>query len=131
MGLSSSLFVEAMTNSFIIHLRLPGIRLRTFIESSRTGIISHSNSLKALFFIVAMTMVSIPADADVRLPRIFGDHMVLQRGMKLPVWGWADAGEKLTLTLKGRGLDIKSTPPPTVAENGGVNCLCSRPAAPT
>ena len=116
MGLSSSLFVEAMTNSFIIHLRLPGIRLRTFIESSRTGILSHSNSLKALFFIVAMTMVSIPADADVRLPRIFGDHMVLQRGMKLPVWGWADAGEKLTLTLKGRGLDIKVD---TTADGGG------------
>ncbi|MDP6207710.1 MAG: hypothetical protein QGG01_05355, partial [Roseibacillus sp.] len=105
-----------MTNSLLSHLRLLGIRFRTFLESSRTEILSHSSSLKALFILVAMAMVIIPADADVRLPRIFGDHMVLQRGMKLPVWGWADAGEKLTLTLKGRGLDIKID---TTADGGG------------
>src|SRR6478672_656646 len=35
--------------------------------------------------------------ADVKLPAIFGDHMVVQRGMKVPVWGSADAGEKVTV----------------------------------
>ena len=70
----------------------------------------------ALFILVAMTMVSIPAAADVRLPRIFGNHMVLQRGVKLPVWGWADAGEELTLTLKGRNLNITVG---TTADGGG------------
>ena len=38
------------------------------------------------------------ARADVKLPAIFGDHMVLQRGVKVPVWGTADAGEKVTVT---------------------------------
>jgi sialate O-acetylesterase len=37
--------------------------------------------------------------ADVKMPAIFGDHMVLQQGTKLPVWGWADAGEKVTVTV--------------------------------
>ncbi|HEX4140880.1 MAG TPA: sialate O-acetylesterase, partial [Candidatus Methylacidiphilales bacterium] len=37
--------------------------------------------------------------ADVKMPAIFGDHMVLQQGAKLPVWGWADAGEKVTVTV--------------------------------
>ena len=33
--------------------------------------------------------------AAVRLPAIFGDHRVLQRDMKAPVWGWADPGVNL------------------------------------
>ena len=37
--------------------------------------------------------------ADVRLPSIFGDHMVLQQDATLPVWGWADPGEKITISF--------------------------------
>ncbi len=37
--------------------------------------------------------------ADIKLPAIFGDHMVLQRGQKVPVWGTADAGEKVTVSI--------------------------------
>jgi sialate O-acetylesterase len=37
--------------------------------------------------------------ADVKLPAIFGDHMVLQQEASLPVWGTADAGEKVTVTV--------------------------------
>ncbi len=33
------------------------------------------------------------------MPTIFGDHMVLQQGTKLPVWGTAAAGEKVTVTV--------------------------------
>jgi sialate O-acetylesterase len=39
--------------------------------------------------------------ADVRLPHIFGDHMVLQREKPVRVWGWADTGEKVTVTIGG------------------------------
>ena len=39
------------------------------------------------------------ASADVRLPAIFGSHMVLQQTTKIPVWGWADAGEAVTVTV--------------------------------
>ncbi len=41
------------------------------------------------------------ASADVRLPSVFGDHMVLQREMPVPVWGWAAPGEKVTVTFAG------------------------------
>ena len=37
--------------------------------------------------------------AEVKLPAIFGDHMVLQGGAKLPVWGTAVPGETVTVTL--------------------------------
>ena len=39
------------------------------------------------------------AMADVRLPHILSDHMVLQRDRPIPVWGWAAPGEDITVTL--------------------------------
>jgi sialate O-acetylesterase len=38
------------------------------------------------------------ARAEVKMPAIFGDHMVLQRNGAVPVWGWADAGEEILVT---------------------------------
>ena len=39
------------------------------------------------------------ARADVHMRAIFGDHMVLQQSIKLPVWGKADLGEKVAVTV--------------------------------
>lgn len=51
----------------------------------------------------AVTLSAVSAvQADVRLPNIFGDHMVLQRDQPNPVWGKADAGEKVTVTIGGQ-----------------------------
>jgi sialate O-acetylesterase len=38
---------------------------------------------------------------DVRLNGLFTDNMVLQRGRPIPVWGWADSGEKVTVEFRG------------------------------
>jgi sialate O-acetylesterase len=38
--------------------------------------------------------------ADVKLPVFFSDHMVLQRDGKAPIWGTADAGEKVTVRFR-------------------------------
>ncbi len=46
--------------------------------------------------------------ADVKMPNIFGDHMVLQQDVKIPVWGWADAGEDVTVTLGDRSAKTKA-----------------------
>ena len=37
--------------------------------------------------------------ADVSMPYIFSSNMVLQRGMEIPVWGWASPGERINITL--------------------------------
>ena len=39
--------------------------------------------------------------ADVTLPAIFSNHMVLQQDAKIRVWGWASPGEMVTVTLAG------------------------------
>jgi len=37
--------------------------------------------------------------AEVKLPAIFADHMVLQQQLPVPVWGTADVDEKVTITF--------------------------------
>jgi len=46
-----------------------------------------------------LTAIVSPARADVSLNNMFGDHMVLQQGIKNKVWGKADPGEAVTVTL--------------------------------
>ncbi len=42
--------------------------------------------------------------AQVKLPTYFSNHMVLQKGIAIPVWGWATPGEKVTVTLEKSSL---------------------------
>jgi sialate O-acetylesterase len=49
--------------------------------------------------VLAAGLLLLPLHAEVKLPAIFGDHMVLQEGKTLPVWGTAAAGEKVTVTI--------------------------------
>lgn len=44
------------------------------------------------------------------MPALFSDHMVLQRDMPVPVWGWADAGEAVTVTIAGQSKSTKAGP---------------------
>lgn len=47
-----------------------------------------------------------PALAKIKLPHVFTDHLVLQREAEAPVWGWADAGEKVTVTFAGQNKTV-------------------------
>src|SRR5690606_6464342 len=46
--------------------------------------------------------------ADVKLPRLFGDHMVLQRNSPIHIWGWADPGETVAVSLNGQAKQTKA-----------------------
>jgi len=46
--------------------------------------------------------------ANVRLPRLFADNMVLQRDKPVAVWGWADAGEKITVQFDSQSKTAKA-----------------------
>lgn len=50
---------------------------------------------------VAILGVTSSLSANVKMPAIFGDHMVLQQSINLPVWGSADAGEEVSVTVGG------------------------------
>jgi sialate O-acetylesterase len=49
--------------------------------------------------LVSLLAVAGTARADVTLPSLFGSHMVLQRDQGNPVWGWAEPGEEVTVTI--------------------------------
>ncbi|MFI4862535.1 MAG: sialate O-acetylesterase [Phycisphaerales bacterium JB063] len=51
---------------------------------------------------LASLLLSPAALAEVSLPSVIGDHMVLQRGEPVRIWGWADAGERVRVTFAGQ-----------------------------
>jgi sialate O-acetylesterase len=52
-----------------------------------------------LLSLFAALGVAQNAQAEIRLPHVFGDHMVLQRGKPIVIWGWANPGETVTVQL--------------------------------
>jgi sialate O-acetylesterase len=46
--------------------------------------------------------------ADVHLPHIFGDHMVLQRGKPIHIWGSADPGEQVKVTIGEKSVETSA-----------------------
>ncbi|MGL4943621.1 MAG: sialate O-acetylesterase [Thermoguttaceae bacterium] len=48
---------------------------------------------------VATALSATAIWADVKLPAIFSSNMVLQQGRNVPVWGWADPAEEVTVAF--------------------------------
>ena len=51
-----------------------------------------------------------PALAEVRLPRVFGAHMVLQREKPIIIWGWAQPNETVTVRLATAQVRVQANP---------------------
>src|SRR5438045_1089036 len=49
--------------------------------------------------LIVLAVFPLVGRADVTLPAVVGNHMVLQRDLPLPIWGWADPGEEVTVAL--------------------------------
>jgi sialate O-acetylesterase len=57
-----------------------------------------------------LVLGTVSASADVKLPAVLSDHMVLQQQMSVPVWGTADAGEEVTVTFGQQKQDSQGRP---------------------
>jgi sialate O-acetylesterase len=55
-----------------------------------------------VWVVVAILGLPLAGQADVRLHGLFTDNMVLQRDIRVPVWGWAEPGEVVTVEFNGR-----------------------------
>jgi sialate O-acetylesterase len=53
-----------------------------------------------LWLPLALVSLATTTLADVKLPAVFTDHMVLQRDQPVPVWGWADPNEQVIVTFR-------------------------------
>ena len=78
----------------------------------------------ARFLVVCALVLLTLGDvsAALRLPNVFGDHMVLQRDKPVRVWGWADAGAEVKVKFGKAEVGAKAD------ENGKWSC--SLPAMP-
>ncbi len=70
------------------------------------------NFKKNFLLIFSFFILHFSISADVLLPKLISDGMVLQRDVKVNVWGWADANEKVTVTIDGKSVST------TTDENG-------------
>ena len=49
------------------------------------------------YAVIALLLITTPCFADVRLPKILGSHMVLQRESEVKIWGWAEPRENVAV----------------------------------
>lgn len=75
---------------------------------------------KALIYILPLLLLPpvAQARAAVRLPSIFSDNMVLQRGVRAPVWGTAAPGEQVTVRIAGHTVTAKACATRTLPTRG-------------
>ena len=59
-------------------------------------------SATVAFSLIQGVFLAGKSAADVRLPSIISDHMVIQRDASVPIWGWADPGEAVRVSLAGK-----------------------------
>ncbi|MFO8014382.1 MAG: sialate O-acetylesterase [Phycisphaerae bacterium] len=54
-----------------------------------------------LILVLALVPMSVGCaqTAPVRLPEVLADHMVVQRGIEVPIWGWTDPGARVTVRM--------------------------------
>lgn len=66
----------------------------------KRGMKENMKSKNILKFITISILAGLTGlKANVSVPEIFSEHAVLQRGDKTPVWGWADPGESVKVSL--------------------------------
>lgn len=64
--------------------------------------------MKIRFTLLILLLVNAAAFSQVRLARLFSDHVVLQRQKPIPVWGWAKPRETVRATLAGQTQQAKA-----------------------
>lgn len=67
------------------------------------------NGLKSVLIVLCNFLAFHSSFADIRLPELIQDNMVLQREVPLKVWGWASPGEKVKIMLNKKSKTITTS----------------------
>lgn len=62
----------------------------------------HRHFTRAATLLIATALAATAATAAVQPSSLFTDGAVLQQGVEIPVWGRADSGERITVSLNGQ-----------------------------
>lgn len=81
----------------------------TYLSIRPQPAILQINSMKKYYLILmGLLSITIHLHANILLPKIFSDNMVLQRNVLIPVWGQADANEKIQVTFNAQTKNVKA-----------------------
>ncbi len=64
--------------------------------------------MKKLIIVFLSFFLSLQVVGNIRLPKILGDNMVLQRNKNITIWGWADANEKVSVQFNKQSKSTKA-----------------------
>ncbi len=65
---------------------------------------------KNISLLLLSFLASFVTHAQIRLPKIISDGMILQRDIPLKIWGWANPGEKVTVQLNAQQYKTTTSP---------------------
>ena len=64
--------------------------------------------LNKYFLVVVSLLITTVAFCQVRLPKLIGNGMVLQRETKIKIWGWSAPNEKIAIDFINKKYKINS-----------------------
>jgi sialate O-acetylesterase len=57
---------------------------------------------KLVLVFVSLLMLPGVSEAALKVPNVFGDHMVVQQKMPIKVWGWTNPGQEVSVEFGGK-----------------------------
>jgi len=63
----------------------------------------------SLLWLVISTCIAVtPVSADITLPSVIDSSMVLQRGISVPIWGWANPRERILVKIGSNQVETRA-----------------------
>jgi sialate O-acetylesterase len=64
---------------------------------------------KKLLLLSLVLCAELPLTAQIKLPALVSDNMVLQRNAAINLWGWASPNEKISILLEWQNMPVETT----------------------
>jgi len=64
--------------------------------------------MKKIVLLAALFLLIFQVEAALKMPKVFADHMVLQRGQEIPVWGEADPRQWINVNFQGKRYRVRA-----------------------
>ena len=107
-----------------VHIEGPGVEKQPIpaaLAQTRNPQKRRNNKMKVLLTALTALLLAPPDSlpgAELKVAGVFSQNTVLQRDKPIPVWGWAEAGVKVTVEFAGQKRAA-------TAEQAGAGRCCS------
>src|ERR1700730_15732889 len=68
--------------------------------------------MKRKLLLLTFSLSALTGYSQIKLPGLFGDHMVIQRSQPVPIWGWSSPNEKVMVSFNQQQKQV-------IADNSG------------